>query len=227
MTEQLAADQMGLDENDPALAGLGFLSVGMQYRNPHDVIDDQIDVHRRCLHIQVGLAHVQESLSVKVERSTRSLLDAQAKHSAPHLGDVRGTLEVVHGDAHAGQLIGRRFSEMMQEQHAAVAMNRKVDQEFENLPSVFHRVLALRRDTGKAINNDQLRLYVTDHIPQPMLPSCLIEVHEFVILVIDQKHLGIKRPRRLTPLECARLMGFPAKYQKYFVRDNKPKFIYE
>ncbi len=49
VTEQIAADQMELDENDPALAGLGFLSVGMQYRNPHDVIDDQIDVVTRGL----------------------------------------------------------------------------------------------------------------------------------------------------------------------------------
>ena len=45
--EQLAADQMDLPGNDPALAGLGLLTVGMQYRNPHDVIDDQIDVVTR------------------------------------------------------------------------------------------------------------------------------------------------------------------------------------
>ena len=47
--EQLAADQLGLSENDPALAGLGFLTVGMQFRNPHDKIDDQIDVITRGL----------------------------------------------------------------------------------------------------------------------------------------------------------------------------------
>lgn len=47
--EQLAADQLGLAEDDPALAGLGFLTVGMQYRNPHDTIDDQIDVMTRGL----------------------------------------------------------------------------------------------------------------------------------------------------------------------------------
>ncbi|WP_161604306.1 PSD1 and planctomycete cytochrome C domain-containing protein [Roseiconus nitratireducens] len=47
--EQLAADQLGLDEHDPALAALGFLTIGMQYRNPHDVIDDQIDVVTRGL----------------------------------------------------------------------------------------------------------------------------------------------------------------------------------
>ena len=49
VTEQLAADQLGLDEQDDALAGLGFLTVGMQYRNRHDVIDDQIDVISRGL----------------------------------------------------------------------------------------------------------------------------------------------------------------------------------
>ena len=47
--EQLAADQIGLSEHDPARAGLGFLTVGMQYRSYHDLIDDQIDVISRGL----------------------------------------------------------------------------------------------------------------------------------------------------------------------------------
>lgn len=47
--EQIAADQLGLSENDPALAALGFLTVGMQFRNYHDTIDDQIDVITRGL----------------------------------------------------------------------------------------------------------------------------------------------------------------------------------
>lgn len=49
ITEQIAADQLGLGENDPSLAALGFLTVGMQFRNPHDTIDDQIDVITRGL----------------------------------------------------------------------------------------------------------------------------------------------------------------------------------
>lgn len=49
VTEQLAADQLELQEDDPALAALGFLTVGMQYRNRHDTIDDQIDVITRGL----------------------------------------------------------------------------------------------------------------------------------------------------------------------------------
>jgi DNA (cytosine-5)-methyltransferase 1 len=31
--------------------------------------------------------------------------------------------------------------------------------------------------------------------------------------------IGADRPRRLTPLECCRLMGFPEQYQRYFARD--------
>jgi hypothetical protein len=49
IVEQLAADQLGLEKNHPSLAALGFLTVGMQYRNKHDVIDDQIDVVSRGL----------------------------------------------------------------------------------------------------------------------------------------------------------------------------------
>lgn len=47
ITEQLAADQLGLSENDPRLAALGFLTVGQRFRSPHDIIDDQIDVITR------------------------------------------------------------------------------------------------------------------------------------------------------------------------------------
>jgi cytochrome c553 len=47
--EQLAADQLGLPQDSAALAGLGFLTIGMQFRNRHDLIDDQIDVVSRGL----------------------------------------------------------------------------------------------------------------------------------------------------------------------------------
>ena len=49
LLEQIAADQLGLSEEDPSLAALGFLTVGMQFRNFHDTIDDQIDVITRGL----------------------------------------------------------------------------------------------------------------------------------------------------------------------------------
>jgi|694.fasta_scaffold28885_1 hypothetical protein len=49
IVEQIAADQMGLPDQSPSLAALGFLTVGMQFRNYHDTIDDQIDVISRGL----------------------------------------------------------------------------------------------------------------------------------------------------------------------------------
>jgi cytochrome c553 len=47
--QQLAADQLGLPDNAPALAGLGFLTIGRRFRSIHDRIDDQIDVVSRGL----------------------------------------------------------------------------------------------------------------------------------------------------------------------------------
>ncbi len=48
LVQQLAADQQDLGENKQALAGLGFLTVGRQFlNNPHDTIDDRIDVVAR------------------------------------------------------------------------------------------------------------------------------------------------------------------------------------
>lgn len=46
--EQLAADQLSLPADSPALAALGLLTLGRMFdRNRHDVIDDQIDVVSR------------------------------------------------------------------------------------------------------------------------------------------------------------------------------------
>ena len=46
--EQLAADQLDLPDDSPALAAMGFLTLGRMFdRNRHDVIDDQIDVVTR------------------------------------------------------------------------------------------------------------------------------------------------------------------------------------
>ena len=48
--EQLAADRLGLAGDDPALAAMGFLTLGRMFdRNRHDIIDDQIDVVTRGL----------------------------------------------------------------------------------------------------------------------------------------------------------------------------------
>jgi mono/diheme cytochrome c family protein len=50
LLQQLAADQLLLDENKQALAGLGFLTVGRQFENNiHDTLDDRIDTVSRGL----------------------------------------------------------------------------------------------------------------------------------------------------------------------------------
>ncbi|MCA9089178.1 MAG: PSD1 domain-containing protein [Planctomycetaceae bacterium] len=50
LLEQLAADQLGLPENDPAHAAMGFLTVGPRFLNREpDIIDDRIDLVCRGL----------------------------------------------------------------------------------------------------------------------------------------------------------------------------------
>ena len=50
LTEQLAADRLPLGDQRRALRGLGFLTLGGRFmNNPHDIIDDQIDVVTRGL----------------------------------------------------------------------------------------------------------------------------------------------------------------------------------
>ena len=47
LLQQLAADQLGVGEDKRVLAGLGFLTLGRQFENIHDTIDDRIDVVTR------------------------------------------------------------------------------------------------------------------------------------------------------------------------------------
>lgn len=47
--EQLAADHMDVPDDNRTLAALGFLTVGRKYIDPHDTIDDQVDVVTRGL----------------------------------------------------------------------------------------------------------------------------------------------------------------------------------
>ena len=50
LKEQLAADQMGLKDNDPTLAALGYLTVGPRFlRRQDEIINDRIDVVTRGL----------------------------------------------------------------------------------------------------------------------------------------------------------------------------------
>ena len=60
--EQIAADQLGYAENDPRLAGLGFLTVGPRFlNNEQEIIDDRIDlVTRGLMGMTVGCARCHD-----------------------------------------------------------------------------------------------------------------------------------------------------------------------
>ncbi len=59
--QQLAADQLTDDPHDPALAALGFLTVGRKYLARPDVVDDRIDVVTRGLMgLTVGCARCHD-----------------------------------------------------------------------------------------------------------------------------------------------------------------------
>lgn len=94
--EQIAADQLGLEPNDPKLAGLGFLTVGMQYRNRHDTIDDQIDVITRGLQgLTVACArchdHKFDAIPTKDYYALyATLASSNAPEALPIVGDTTG-----------------------------------------------------------------------------------------------------------------------------------------
>ena len=62
LIEQLAADKLGLPPGDPALAGMGFLTVGPEFlHDTHAIIDDRIDVvSRGLLGMTVGCARCHD-----------------------------------------------------------------------------------------------------------------------------------------------------------------------
>ena len=62
VTEQLAADRMDRKGDDKSLAALGFLTLGRRFlNNPHDIIDDRIDVVTRGLMgLTVGCARCHD-----------------------------------------------------------------------------------------------------------------------------------------------------------------------
>jgi hypothetical protein len=61
LVQQIAADQLDLGENKLPLAALGFLTVGRQFMNNHDTIDDRIDVVTRgTMVLSVGCARCHD-----------------------------------------------------------------------------------------------------------------------------------------------------------------------
>ncbi len=98
--QQLAADQLDLDDNDPALAASGFLTVGMQFRSIHDLIDDQIDVVTRGLMgMTVACARCHDHKFDAIPTSDyyslyATFASSQQPDDLPVLGDPKPTAEL-------------------------------------------------------------------------------------------------------------------------------------
>ncbi|MDF1859150.1 MAG: PSD1 and planctomycete cytochrome C domain-containing protein [Verrucomicrobiales bacterium] len=106
LLEQLAADQLKLDENDPALAALGFLTVGRQFRNVHDRLDDQIDViSRGLLGLTVSCARCHDHKFDPIPTT-----DYYALHAALSASTVPRQTELpLVGDSEVAESYGREL----------------------------------------------------------------------------------------------------------------------
>ncbi len=111
LLEQIAADQLGSSENDPSLAALGFLTVGMQFRNYHDTIDDKIDVITRGLMgLTVTCARCHDHKFDPIPTADYySLYASIAPSKSPGQLPVIGTI----ADENARQQYERSFRELM------------------------------------------------------------------------------------------------------------------
>ena len=98
--EQLAADQIGLEQNAAPLAALGFLTVGRRFANPHDLVDDRIDVVTRgLLGLTVTCArchdHKFDAISTEDYYSLYAVLgSSEEPDELPVLGTPEDTEEV-------------------------------------------------------------------------------------------------------------------------------------
>ena len=121
VTEQLAADQLGLADNAKQLAALGFLTVGMQFRNPHNVIDDQIDVvSRGLMGLTVSCArchdHKFDAISTKDYYSLYATFASSEKPAElPRIGNPKRSDELQQYEERLDDL-NTSYSDMAREQ---------------------------------------------------------------------------------------------------------------
>lgn len=119
--EQIAADQLGLADNAESLAALGFLTVGMQFRNPHNIIDDQIDVvSRGLMGLTVSCArchdHKFDAITTRDYYSLYATFAASKKpDELPRIGEPERTKELDQYEERLHKL-KTSYSDMAREQ---------------------------------------------------------------------------------------------------------------
>lgn len=128
--QQIAADQMGLSPHDPDLAGMGFLTLGRMFdSNPHDVVDDRIDViSRGFLGLTVSCARCHDHKFDPLPTADYySLYGVFASSIEPY---QRPRIEEVTSDGEAYEK----------------ELNEKLEEVFETQQSHYDRLLKIARD---------------------------------------------------------------------------------
>lgn len=188
--QQLAADQLTDDPNDPSLAALGFLTVGRKYLARPDVIDDRIDVVTRGLMgLTVGCArchdHKFDGVSTEDYYSLYGVLNnCYVPQELPVIGQPPPSTdafvaeiealkaEVVAGQKEAQQSTRRHLFEAIDQYAAAALLNENEDQ----LRSA--GVIQLPTDEYRDAIPRELRKYWEDARQNTLVDEALTEMDQ-------------------------------------------------
>jgi hypothetical protein len=122
--EQLAADQLELGDDLRPLAGLGFLTVGRKFNNPHDDIDDKIDVVFRGLQgLTVACArchdHKYDAIPTKDYYSLYGVFASTREGALPYIGH-RQEVEAFQAQKSELDVVQNQLNQFLNNQRQAI-----------------------------------------------------------------------------------------------------------
>lgn len=167
--EQLAADQLGLDEHDPRLAALGFLTVGPRFLNRlPDIIDDRIDVVTRGL-MGMTLAcsrchdHKYDPLPTADYYSLYGVFDSCYEPDLPPL--LGAVDESAPGYAEFKQELEKRQQELDEYKRTAHAelLDRVTAHAADYLPAAAREMGVISKETEIAWEHGEPRTRIREH----------------------------------------------------------------
>jgi hypothetical protein len=223
--EQLAADLLPLQPNDPSMAALGFLTVGRKFNNRHDDLDDQIDViGRGLLGLSVACArchdHKYDPIPTEDYYSLYGVMASSTEpKELPTIGDPRDTpgyeefkKELGRLEADVAEYKKKKRDELVEttRKHSADyivrAISKKPEKELQELPFV-----KLKGEAVKAKLVQRWRQYLVknakpDHpVWGPMHLLALVPDDQFAdraaefVARVDEIPVGINA-KQLNPL---------------------------